>query len=471
MVERYMRGNGAGEGFEEFDEWFIRRKIEELLRRALFPPSGYRGLKATHEEVAQELAEIRGNYAQYGEAYVEYVGRLGEGEEKAFREAEKAMREALKRVDELKIKRTGKTRWKAKLPGEKWRIYVSRKPNGYWSVEVVLLLKIARLRLPDVLELSPELLVAAQTGWILGDASYIADHGRVDMATAQSWQVASFPGFWPGKEVTVYVRSIVINETRVSMVWFIYVHGVRDAPREWALRKEEKQGIILAEIEAANEGKVDIVRALKLALLYVTDGEYPGSSNTGKHLLQFAVGQRSRQVRTEGAVRVARLLYEKVPQLLEYMAASGCQKAEFLASLASVKPRHYAPRYLEVCGVKMNLRLAGPKNRRYLMAQVYITRNNEEMLRDFPERARREGLEVRRVKVSKRYWGYRAGEKSLMKYADRYPRVYDTLIAFVQEELEAMPLDHPARPSVERLLERLRKARERALKKLGARQE
>ncbi|ABL77957.1 hypothetical protein [Thermofilum pendens] len=466
MNEVVMRGDGAGEGVEEFDEWFIRRKIEELLRKALFPPSGYRGLKATHSKVARELAEIKANYVQYGEAYVEHVDRLREGEEKAYREAEKAMQEALEHADELEIKRTGKTTWKAKLPGRRWRLYVCRTPTGHWQVEVALLFKVAELRLSDTLRLPPELLRAAQDGWILGDASYIANKKEVKMGTAQTWQVASFPGFWPGKEVVIYVRSVVIHESHVSIMWQVRVHGVRDVPRWWRLRKEEKRRMAVAEIEEANKGNIDERRAVRIATYYAADGKYPGS-NSALHYLDFAVGRRSRRVRTEQSVRVARLLYEKVPQLLAFMVASGCKKAEFLASLASVKPRHYAPRYLEVCGVKMNLRLAGPKNRRYLMAQVYITRNNEEMLRDFPERARREGLEVRRVKVSKRYWGYRAGEKSLMKYADRYPHVYDTLIEFVQEELQATPPDHPARRSIERLLERLRKAKEEALKKLG----
>ncbi|ABL78100.1 hypothetical protein [Thermofilum pendens] len=452
-------------GFEEFDEWFIRRKIEELLRKALFPSDGYRGLEATRNEVARELAEIRGNYARYGEAYVEYVGRLGEGEEKAIKEAEKAMREALEHVDELEIRRTGRAHWKAKLPGRSWRLYVHLKPSGYWEVEIRLHLRVVKLRLPDTLRLPPELLRAAQEGWIMGDASYRADREEVTMTTAQTWQVASFPGFWPGKEVAVYVDRIEIHETRVSVKWYVVVKGVRDAPRWWSLSKKEKQGIILAEIEAANRGEIDIFRALKLALLYVTDGMYPGSSNTARHVLDFAVGQNSRRVRTEGAVKVARLLYEKVPQLLAYMVASGCQKAEFLASLASVKPRHYAPRYLEVAGVKMTLLLVGAS--RALAAVVYVTEDNEETLRGFPERARREGLEVRKVKVSKGRWGYRAGQKELLRYADKRPIVYDTLIAFVEERLGAMPLNHPARPSVERLLERLKKARERALRKLG----
>ncbi|ABL77965.1 hypothetical protein [Thermofilum pendens] len=470
---REMMGYGtvAG-GVEEFDEEFVRGKLKELLEKALFPRGNYRGLKATHEQVARELAEIKANYAQYGEAYVEYVGRLGEGEEKAFREAEKAMREALKRVDELKIKRTGKTRWKAKLSGAKWRLYVHLKQSGYWSVEVRLYIRVAKLRLPDTLRIPPELLRVAQEGWVLGDASYDADRGEVKMSTSQSWQVASFPGFWPEKDVTICVKSVVINETRVSVTWYVVVKGVRDAPRLWSLPKVVKQRIILKEIGGANEGKVDIVRALKLALLYAADGEYPGP-NSAKHVLEFAVGRRSRQVRTGGSVRIARLLYKEVPQLLAYMVASGCKKAEFLASLAFVEPRPYrlSLRYLEVAGVRMNLQLVGNKNYYTLAARVYITEDNEEMLRDFPERARKEGLVVKKMKIAKKYYCYYAGMRELTGYCDKHPEAYNTLIDFVQEELETMPLDHPARRSVERLLERLRKARERALKKLGARQE
>ncbi|ABL77890.1 hypothetical protein [Thermofilum pendens] len=467
MVEEYMKGDGAvtGEGVEEFDEGFIREKLKELLRKAIFHRFNYSGLEATCTRVMWELINLKAEYQRYGEVYVELTNKAEVGVEKACRIAKRVFREALEHFEELKVRRTGKATWKVKIPGEKCRIYVYRKPAGHWAVEIRLYIRVTKFIVPDTLRLPPELLVDAQTGWLYGDASYIASRKDVRMGTSQAWQVTSFPGFWPGKEVEVYIRSVVIHETHVSVVWTVRVKGVRNAPKEWRLRKEEKQSVILSEIKAANEGEIDIFRAVRIATYYAADGKYPGP-NTAKRLLEFGVGNEPYWIRVEGAVRIAKLLHEEVPQLLAFMCSAGCKKARYLARLALVEPkRNLSPRYLEVAGVRMNLQLVGTKNYRTLIARVFITNNNEELLRGFPERAREEGLIVKKMKIDKKYYGYYAGLRELMSYADKHLEAYDILIDFVKGELEEMPLDHPARQSVERLLERLKKARERALRK------
>ncbi|MHB9302936.1 hypothetical protein [Thermofilum pendens] len=355
-------------------------------------------------------------------------------------------KEALEHFEELKIRRTGRTAWKVKIPGTKWRIYMHLKPGGYWSVEIRLYLKVAKLRLPDVLELS-ELLVAAQTGWIYGDATYRADKKEVEMTTTQVWQAVSFPGFWPEKEVTVYIESVTVHETHVSIMWAVRVKGVRNAPRWWSLPKKEKQGIILAEIEEANEGKVDIVRAVKLALLYASDGKYPGS-NTAKRVLEFAVGSKSYRVRTEQSLRLARLLLERTPQLLAFLRVSGCKKAEFLTRLAlSRAPRAYQRLglYAPVAGAMLNLPLVTVGDEyAYIYARIPV----DNAPQGWYERAVEEGWTVNVVRSGETPY-YEIPQDSLFEHASEDPELWEALYAFAKAKAEVKPA---AKKLVEELL-------------------
>ncbi|ABL77868.1 hypothetical protein [Thermofilum pendens] len=449
-MSEVMMGYGAVAEVEEFDEEFVREKLRELLGKALLHRYDFRGLEATRDKVMWELINVKANYQRYGEVYVELTNKAEVGVEKACRVSKKVIEEALEHFEELKIWRTGRTQWKVKLPGKKWRLYIHRTPAGYWVVEVVLLLKIAKLRLPDVLRLPPELLVAAQEGWVLGDASYIADCEEAIMGTSQTWQAVSFPGFWPGKEVVLYVRGIAINEKRhVSIMWQVRVKGVRNAPKVWALKKEEKRKIAIAEIEEANKGNIDEQRALRIALYYAADGKY--SQNSTARVLLFAVGKEQNWVRTEGSVRIARLLYEKAPQLLEYMAASGCKKAMFLARLALIGPRKLCMSYQRlglyapVAGALLNLVMVAVGDEyAYIYARIPVSNAPP----GWYERAVKEGWTVNVVRSGETPY-YEIPQDSLFERAAEDSELWEALYAFAKAKAEVKPA---AKKLVEELL-------------------
>ncbi|ABL78618.1 hypothetical protein [Thermofilum pendens] len=447
----------AGEAGAEFDEEFVRGKLRELLRKALFHRYNYRGLEATHNKVMWELINIKANYARYGEAYVELVNKFEVGKEKAFRIARKVAKEALERIDELEIKRTGKTTWQVKLPGERWRVYIYLKPSGKWCVEIRLYIKVAKLRLPDILKLPPEWLRIAQEGWVFGDATYRARYREIAMTTSQAWQVASFPGFWPGKEVEVHIKSIAIHEKRhVSIMWTVKVKGVCNVPRVWSFPKVVKQRIIVDEIEKANEGEIDEQRALKLALLYAADGEYPGS-NSARRVLEFAVGRRSRWIRTEQSVRLAKLLLEKAPQVVAFLCASGCRKAQYLARLALVesrKPRAARQQhgfYAPIAGAMLNLVIVTTGDE---YAYIYARMPVSNAPQGWYERAVEEGWTVNVVRNAGTLY-YEVPQDSLFEHASEDPELWEALYSFALAKAQAKPA---AKKLVEKLL-RIKPAR------------